>query len=79
MTTAPYQAGAVPISNLPALPGIALSSFDELAIVDVDANETKKIAAEAFLQGALALLGGIVNHQCTCFNGKSFVYSMDLQ
>lgn len=56
MTTAPYQAGAVPISNLPALPGIALSSFDELAIVDVDANETKKIAAEAFLQGALALL-----------------------
>lgn len=56
MTTAPYQAGAVPISNLPALPGIALSSFDELAIVDVDAQETKKIAAEAFLQGALALL-----------------------
>ena len=56
MTAAPYQTGNVPISNLPALPGNALSSFDELAIVDVDAQETKKIAAEAFLQGALALL-----------------------
>ena len=56
MTAAPYQTGAVPISNLPGLPGVALSSFDELAIVDVDAAETKKIAAEAFLQGALGLL-----------------------
>ena len=56
MTAAPYQTGNVPISNLPALPGIALSSFDELAIVDVDAVETKKITAEAFLQGALDLL-----------------------
>jgi hypothetical protein len=56
MTAAPYQTGNIPISNLPALPGIAISSFDELAIVDVDAQETKKITAEAFLQGALALL-----------------------
>lgn len=56
MTAAPYQAGAVPIGDLPALPGIALASFDELVIVDVDAGETKKIAAEAFLQGALDLL-----------------------
>ena len=56
MTAAPYQAGNVPISNLPPLPGNALSSFDELAIVDTDAQETKKITAEAFLQGALSLL-----------------------
>lgn len=56
MTAAPYQTGNIPISNLPGLPGIALASFDELAIVDVDAQETKKITAEAFLQGALDLL-----------------------
>lgn len=56
MTAAPYQAGAVPISQLPPMPGIALASFDELAVVDVNVAETKKITAEAFLRGALDLL-----------------------
>ena len=51
-----YQAGDVAISGLPALPQNSLATADELAIVDVDAQETKKIGTEAFFLGALSLL-----------------------
>ena len=68
MTTSPYQTGNVPISGLPPLPGYAISASDELAIVDTSATETKKITAQAFLQGTLALLpAGSINGNLITF------------
>ena len=68
MTAAPYQAGSVPITGLPALPGYAIAAADEIAIVDTSASETKKIAAQAFVQGILDLMpAGSINGNLITF------------
>ena len=69
MTGTPYAAGSVPISNLPGLPGYAISAFDELAIVDLSATETKKITAQAFVEGVLNIMPpGSINGNLISFS-----------